>query len=110
MMLRNVALSSNVSADADRAYGALDALYSIARVNHNAGEYELRGIPLGNGQESLHGNTSLVEPQAHAVISGYHMFQTQSSKVKKNSTKELPWLISSSKQWHHTPAWNIESC
>ena len=52
IMIRNVALGSQVYADEYRAYGALDGMYAVDRVNHSAGEY-VRGEAHTNSIESV---------------------------------------------------------
>ena len=51
-MVRHVALGTNVHADANRGYSALDGYYALDRVNHSRGEY-VRGKTHTNSIESL---------------------------------------------------------
>ena len=50
--IRNIALGSNIHADDNRGYSALDSYYALGRVNHSRGEY-VRGRTHTNSIESL---------------------------------------------------------
>ena len=52
VVLKNVALGTNVYADDACAYGTLDSFYSVSRVNHSAKEF-VRDLAHTNGIESL---------------------------------------------------------
>ena len=71
LMLSNVALGSQVSADDNRAYGALDGFYAVGRVNHSAGEY-VRGKVHTNSIEGLWAMTKRVYMGTHHWWSKKH--------------------------------------
>lgn len=52
IMIKNVALGSKVNADDHRAYGVLDSMFSLRRVNHSRGEY-VKGDAHTNSIEGL---------------------------------------------------------
>ncbi len=71
VMIENVALGSKVSADDNRAYGALDGMYELDRVNHSADEY-VRGETHTNGIESIWAMTKRVYVGTHHWWSKKH--------------------------------------
>ncbi len=71
LMIQHVALGSQVHADDNRAYGALDGFYAVDRVNHSAGEY-VRGNTHTNSIESVWAMTKRVYVGTHHWWSRKH--------------------------------------
>ena len=71
LMIQHVALGSQVHADDNRAYGALDGFYAVDRVNHSAGEY-VRGPAHTNSIESVWALTKRVYVGTHHWWSRKH--------------------------------------
>lgn len=71
VVLKNVAIGSQLHADDSRAYGALDSFYSVSRVNHSAQEY-VNGKAHTNGIESLWAITKRVYIRTHHWWSNKH--------------------------------------
>ena len=74
VVLKNVAIGSQIHADDNRAYGALDSFYSISRVNHSAQEY-VNGKAHTNGIESLWAITKRV------YIGTHHWWSTKHTQL-----------------------------
>lgn len=87
VMIRNVALGSKVSADDNRAYGVLDGIYDLGRVNHSAKEY-VRGLTHTNGIEGFWAQTKRCYVGTHHWWSKKHTQLYLNAVCYRQNTKD----------------------
>ena len=88
LMIQNVALGSNVNADEFRAYGTLDGIYDMDRVNHSAGEY-VRGLTHTNGIEGFWAMTKRCYIGTHHWWSKKHTQLYLNAVCYRQNTKDV---------------------